>query len=155
MGNGCNDSLCNHVIKHFLNLFLELYEYLAWGMLNRENIWVCPDNVGPGHVANGVKELGEACFNAIMSWIWAVGQEEITWGNCTLRADLGQRWYTRVGLNMSLTVVDEGLLCLAPLMDEILLKLILKEVVFLMPWQLVWEGVLLCNGAASTSGHER
>ena len=47
------------------------------------------------------KELGKACFNAIMFHIWAVEKSEVTLGNCALRADLvgpvalGERWCTR------------------------------------------------------------
>ena len=52
------------------------------------------------------KELGKACFNAIMSWTWAV---EVTLGNCALRADLvgsialGERQCTRAGQRVELT----------------------------------------------------
>ena len=60
MGNRHSDSLCNHVIKHILDLFLVLCGYLALGMLNRDNVCICPDGVGPGHIANCVKGVEES-----------------------------------------------------------------------------------------------
>ena len=101
-----------------------------------------------------LKELGNAGFNAIMSQTWAVERGEVTWGDCTFMAALGQSQCIRAGLNMDLIVVDWDLLHLTPLMDEILLKLTLREV-FLMPWWLEWGGALLCNGAVSTNGSQK
>ena len=36
---------------------------------------------------------------------WAVEQGEVTWGDCALRTDLGQRWCARFGLHV-IDVVD-------------------------------------------------
>ena len=58
MGNRCDDSLLNHVIKCLLYLFPVFEGYLSLGMLDWENTGVCPDGVGPRHVANGVKGVG-------------------------------------------------------------------------------------------------
>ena len=60
LGNRCNDSLSNHVIKCILDLFLVLYGYLALGMLYRKDVGVCPEGVHPGYVANGVEGVGES-----------------------------------------------------------------------------------------------
>ena len=100
------------------------------------------------------KGLGKACFNAIMSQTWAVEQGEVT---CTLSADLvgpvdlEQRQCARAGFIIDLTGVLVELLCFIPLICEELPELILREVVFLMLQQLVWDGVLQCDEDASTS----
>ena len=59
MGNRCHDSLLNHVIKHVLYLFLVFDGYLLPDVLDWENTGACPDGVGLGHVANGVKGVEE------------------------------------------------------------------------------------------------
>ena len=58
LGNRHDDSLSNHVIKHFLDLFSVLYGYLVLGMLDSEDVRVCPDGVHPRYVANGVEGVG-------------------------------------------------------------------------------------------------
>ena len=57
-------------------------------MLDWENTGVCPNGVGPRHIANSFIGVGKALLNAIMSWTWAVEQGEVALGNCTLMADL-------------------------------------------------------------------
>ena len=86
-----------------------------------------------------------------MSQNWAVKQGEIALGDCTLREDLvgfialGQRWCTRTGQRMDFTGVERGLLHLAPCMTEVLLKLTLREAVFLMLLWPVGLQALLCG----------
>ena len=58
-GERCYNSFLDHVIKSALNLFPVLDGDLTPGVLDGENVRVCPDGIGPGHVANGVKGVGK------------------------------------------------------------------------------------------------
>ena len=70
-----------------------------------------------------LKELGNTCFNAIMSQTWVVVQGEVALGDCTLRADLvgpialGQRQCTRADKRMDLTRVAGGAFALSTLYE--------------------------------------
>ena len=55
------------------------------------------------------KELGNVHFNAIMSWTWAVGQGEVTFGSYAF--GVGQRQCTRMGLMVHATVVGGLMHC--------------------------------------------
>ena len=57
--NRCDDSYCDHVIESVFNLFTVLYGYLLLGMLYLQYGRASPDGVGPRHVTNGVKGVGE------------------------------------------------------------------------------------------------
>ena len=95
-------------------MILILYGYLLLGMLCWGYGRVGPDGVGPRHVTNGVKELGNASFNSIMSQTRVVVQGEVILGDCAFRVDVGgvealeQRQCTRMGLKMDMTVVEGG-----------------------------------------------
>ena len=63
----------------------------------------------PGMLPMVSKELGNACFNAIMSQTWAVVQGEVALGNCALGIEaLEQRQCTRMGFRVDVTVVEGG-----------------------------------------------
>ena len=55
-----DDSLIDNVVECMFYVFLIPYGYLSLGMLYWEYRRVCPDGVGPRHVANGVKGVGES-----------------------------------------------------------------------------------------------
>ena len=72
--------------------FQVLYGYLLLGMLYWGYGRVSPDGAGPGMLPMVSKELGNAGFNAIMSWTWVVVQGDVALGDCTLGVEVwGQR----------------------------------------------------------------
>ena len=108
----------------FSHLFLVLYGHLLLGMLDGEKLGSVLMVYIPDMLPMVLKELGKACFSAIVFWTWAVEEGEVTLGNCTLRADLvgsvglGQRQHTRVGISIDLAGVLKGLLHHVPLICE-------------------------------------
>ena len=64
--------LLDDFIEGALNLLPVLYRYLPPGVLEWGNAGICPDGIGPRHVANGVKGAWEGLLQ----------------GNDGLRADL-------------------------------------------------------------------
>ena len=77
-------------------------------MLDRKDIGVCPDGVGPTHVANGMEGVGESSLQHYYVLDLGCKAREVTCGDCTFRAGLmgsialGQRWCTRDGFKIDL-----------------------------------------------------
>ena len=114
-GDRCNHPLVDHVIKGALYPFSVLIMYLPLGMLNRDNIGVNPDGVGPGHVPYGIEGVWKDSFRATMSWTTAVDVGEGALSIFTLGAGLYliMRGWEMLDLRAGrgCTALIEGLLC--------------------------------------------
>ena len=58
-GDRCNHSLYDHFIESVLYLLPVLNRTLFLGVLDRDNIRVSPDGIGPRHIAYGIEGVWE------------------------------------------------------------------------------------------------
>ena len=96
------------------SFFLILYGCFLPGLLDWENFGVCPDGVGPGHVANGVKGVGKGSLQCHYVPDLGCRTREVTCSDCALRAGLlgpialGPRRCTRAHFKIDLRGIEGG-----------------------------------------------